>query len=281
MTDESGRKAGSKFLIVHADDVGMAHSVNEATFAAFEAGAITSASVMTPCPCFDEAAWYARGHPGVDLGIHLTITSEWRAYKWRPLTAMRPSTAITDEEGQFRPWVRLGSVSQTDLTRELTAQVLRATDAGIVPTHIDSHMFALFTRRDFADSYHRVAAEFRLPCLVPPAGTRRVPELTAPVTAVIQAHPQVPPTRWKEFYLEALKSIQPGITQIIVHLGYDDSELQEITNGQEGWGAAWRQRDFEVVMDLEFQSVIREEGIRLIGWDGVAACRAAITADGG
>jgi chitin disaccharide deacetylase len=87
------------------------------------------------------------------------------------------------------------------------------------------------------------------------------------VDRVFSIRPGFPEREWKEFYLRVLKSITPGVNQLIVHLGYDDAELQAITSGHAFWGAAWRQRDYDVVMSDEFRSLLKENNIQLIGWN--------------
>lgn len=82
LAEKLGYPKDSKLLIVHADDLGLSHSTDSAVIRAFEEKAITSGSIMVPCPWFPEIAEYVKKNPGLDVGIHLTLTAEWEFYKW-------------------------------------------------------------------------------------------------------------------------------------------------------------------------------------------------------
>jgi len=84
--------------------------------------------------------------------------------------------------------------------------------------------------------------------------------------AVVIAGPNVPRDHWKEFYLNAIKDLKPGLTELIVHLGHDDAELQAVTVGQEPYGSAWRQPDYDVVTSPEFKKALQENHIILVKW---------------
>src|SRR5262249_24397940 len=114
-----------KLLIIHADDFGMCHSVNRAIVGAFEQKAISSASVMVPCPWFMEAAEYGRHKPECDIGIHLTLTSEWMTYRWRPLSQSRHS-GLVDTLGYFWPSANLITAEPAHLATEIGCQVAAA-----------------------------------------------------------------------------------------------------------------------------------------------------------
>ncbi|HUP50477.1 MAG TPA: ChbG/HpnK family deacetylase, partial [Thermoanaerobaculia bacterium] len=99
LQERLGHPRDAKLLIVHADDLGMAHSVNAASFRALETGLVNSASIMVPCPWLPEVAAYARRNPGADLGIHLTLTSEWTSFRWGPLLGANRVPSLLDGSG--------------------------------------------------------------------------------------------------------------------------------------------------------------------------------------
>ena len=123
-----GYPEGSKLLIVHGDDFGEWHGVNTATIEALQQGALTSASMMVPCPWFPEAAAFARIHPGADLGLHLTLTSERTAYRWGPVAIGYAPRTLLDKEGYFHaaPSRFPADLNAREVETEIRAQIERA-----------------------------------------------------------------------------------------------------------------------------------------------------------
>lgn len=267
-----GHPANARLLIIHADDLGMAHSVNRATFEALEKGWITSASILVPCPWFPEVVRWARQHPEADLGIHLALNSEWTGFRWRPLSPADAVPSLLDEHG-YLPLVEETVVARAaadQVERELRAQIDHARAAGIGLTHVDSHMGTLFRRPDLFGVYERVADSYRLPRLQEREGNRVAPAgATAPrplIDRVVAIGPGVPRDKWLAAYKELLAPLPPGVYQLIVHLAYDDAEMQGATFDHPDWGAAWRQADFDLVRSTEFQQFLRDQGFVLIRW---------------
>lgn len=154
-------------VVLHEDDVGMCHGANSAFVELCRLGTCSSGAVMVPCPWFLEAAEDAAADPSLDLGVHLTINSEKRHYKWRPLTAPSPAAGLTDDLGFFFSDVattRRKAVPEA-VEAELRAQIAAAYRAGIDVTHLDAHMGAALSP-EFCDIYVRLGKEYRLPILL-------------------------------------------------------------------------------------------------------------------
>ena len=274
LAERLGYPADAKLLIIHADDLGLAHSVDQASFAALDQKAVTSASIMVPCPWFSEVASYAQAHPEADLGLHLTLTSEWKTYRWGPLASKDQVRGLLDPMGYLWPDVPpvVKNASPEEVEREIRAQVDEAIRAGVKPTHLDSHMGTLFANPAFFAAYVKVAHEYGVPFFSP-----RVPNAPKEILALgektgflldgfAMAGDQLKPEGWQAFYASVLRSLQPGVTELIVHLGHDDAELQAIAVDHPAYGSAWRQRDFDVMTSPAFKKALEENHVVLIGW---------------
>ena len=271
-----GYPATARLLVIHADDLGMSHSVNRATFEALEKGWITSASILVPCPWFPEAARWAKDHPDADLGIHLALNSEWTDLRWGPITGPGKVTSLLDPDG-FLP-LETPAVAQNakpaDVETELRAQIERAQKAGVHLTHLDTHMGALMTTPDLFAVYQKMGNEFHLPTLVERMGTHSPQGFPVPenilVERVVTMEPGVSANDWLDWYKKALTPLAPGVYQLIVHLAYDDDEMRGATWNHPDWGAAWRQHDFDTMKNPEFQKFLKDQGFILVRWKDLA-----------
>lgn len=285
LLERLGQPADARLLVIHADDLGMAHSVNRATFEALQHGWITSASIMVPCPWFPEAARFAREHPEMDLGIHLVLNSEWTSYRWGPLSPRDAVPSLLDGDG-YLPLLETTVGAQArpaEAEREIRAQVERARAAGVRITHLDSHMGALFQSAGLLEAYLRVGADHGVPVLIERTGARggeRSPFAAAAsghalVDQVVSMSPGVATgaADWLAAYRKILTPLPPGVHQLIVHLGYDDEELRGATADHPDWGAAWRQADLDLVRSQAFRDFLREQRFVLVGWKDLARAR--------
>jgi len=274
IAERLGYPANSKLLILHADDLAVAHSQDAASFAALDQGAVTSASIMIPCPWLTEVADYAKSHPNADLGLHLTLTSEWKTYRWGPVESKDKVPSLLDPSGYL--WPETGPAVQhlkaDEVELELRAQIERAIAFGIHPTHLDSHMGVLFARPDLFAVYVKLAHEYKLPYLAflgrntPPALASLISSKDPLVDAVVIANPSIQAANWQDFYGNAIKDLKPGLTEIIVHLAPDDAEFQAIAVDHLDYGSAWRQRDYDVMTSPEFKKLLEENHIILVHW---------------
>lgn len=267
-----GYPADAKLLIVHADDLAVSHSEDRASFAALDRHAVSSASIMVPCPWLTEVADYARAHPDADLGLHLTLTSEWKSYRWGPVASRNDVPGLLGPDGNLWPEVLpvTRSASAAEVEKEMRAQIGRALRVGIHPTHLDSHMGTLFTPAYFP-AYVKVAREYGLPFLAvrsadAPAPLRSLLKDTDIVPDAIAIAAKLKPEDWRSYYLGVIRGLKPGLTELIVHLAYDDAEMQGITEAHPDYGSAWRQRDFDVITGPEFQNALRDNRVTVIGW---------------
>jgi len=273
-----GYEPSARLLVIHADDLGMNHSVNRATLEALEKGWVTSASILVPCPWFPEVVAWARQHPDADLGIHQALNSEWTSFRWGPVSSKDKVPSLLDSDGYFpldTPAVTQNS-KLSEVEEELRAQIDRAKEAGIHLTHLDTHMGALFGSADLFSLYQKMGYTYRLPILQARAGTHAPPEGVSPpaeevlVEKVIEIEPGVTAGSWTSWYREQLKSLGPGVYEVIVHLAYDDDEMRGATYDHPDWGSAWRQRDLDMVKSPEFHQFLKEQGFVLTGWGELA-----------
>lgn len=277
LAERLGYPADSKLLIIHADDLAVAHSEDAASFEALDKHAASSASIMVPCPWLTEVAAYAKAHPDADLGLHLTLTSEWQTYRWGPVSSKDQVPSLMDPAGYLWPETTpaLQHIKADEAEREIRAQVEHALAVGIHPTHLDSHMGVLFARPDLFAAYVKVAHEYKLPFLAlhdpnaPPALRAALSDKDIVPDAIVMANPQVSAANWMTFYSSAITNLKPGLTEIIVHLGHDDAELQAVTVNHPDYGAAWRQRDYDVITSPELKKILEENHVILIHWSDI------------
>jgi predicted glycoside hydrolase/deacetylase ChbG (UPF0249 family) len=271
-----GYPADARLLVLHADDTGMAHSVNRATFQALENGWITSASILVPCPWFPEVARFAVAHPEADLGVHLALTSEWTTYRWGPVSGREAVPSLLDEKA-YLPLVQQPVAQRArpdEVEKELRAQIDMARAAGIRLTHLDSHMLTLFESAALLDIYRRLGRDHGLPVLLArdlplPAGATPPGEEVL-IDRILTLEATVPTADWFTTYQRMLAPLPPGVYELLLHLAEDDAEMRGATVGHVDWGAGWRQNDYDMVKSPEFRRFLEEQGFRLVRWEDLA-----------
>jgi chitin disaccharide deacetylase len=275
LLERLGYPPDAKLLIVHADDLGMAHSINRASIKGLESGLVSSASIMIPCPWLPEIADYARKHPEADLGLHLTLTSEWSLYRWGPVLPKERVPSLLDSSSYLylTETEAAAHIDPKEAEAEIRAQIARAKSLGIQPTHLDSHMGTLYQTQALFETLFRVARDNKLLIRVSQEWFGEAPFLSSllgpddvVMNTIISIGPGVTAEGWSKFYVDAIKNLQPGITEMIVHLAYDDEEMRGVAFNHPAWGSEWRQRDFQFVTSDAFRKLLQENNIKLVTW---------------
>jgi chitin disaccharide deacetylase len=281
MLERLGLAEGTRGLIIHADDSGMCHGANVATRDALNSGAVNSTAVMVPCPWFPEFAGMCREHPEWDVGVHLTHTAEWTEYRWGPVLSATDVPGLVDDEGYL--WRQGRGVTENatadEIERESRAQIDRAIEFGIRPTHIDTHMGVMGYSQAFAEVYHRLGDDYDLPVTVRgplsaevrdrigPALASRIDSDAAPVVLHSPGHVESVAfeARMRE-YQDVLRALEPGVTQITLHLGTDSEEMAAIMPVHID-----RVNDLRAFSDASTRALIESESIQLVQWRDIGA----------
>jgi len=279
LTERIGRGSAARCVIVHADDLAITHSVNAAFIQGVEAGLINSGSVMVNCPWFPEIAEYARAHPGADIGVHLTLISERTPYRWGPTAPQTEVKSLVDPSGYLhKTWTPDLKIDPREVEIELRAQIEKAYAAGIRPTHLDSHQYQLqMSGPELFSIFLRLGREYRLPAFVarnwidncPYIGNLLTPQDVV-VDHTVSVGTDIAPKDWAKFYTNALVQLPSGVTEFVIHPGFDDQELRAFSSDRPTWGAAWRQRDFDFFTSAETRALLETHGINLITWREIA-----------
>ncbi len=280
-TAASGDRTAQKFVIAHADDIGMCHGANSAFAAVAGKGFITSGSVMVPCPWFREIAEMAATNAQFDLGVHLTLTSEWRHYCWRPLTGVSRSSGLVDDDGYMWRTARAARehAHPEAVEAELRTQVDAALAAGIDATHLDCHMGTALAG-EFADIYLRLGRDYRLPVLFPRhwdnygAGLKlgnidpahhaaRTAELEARGHPIIDRFAETP---WaalgdEDAYRRMIADVAPGLTFLAFHPNHA-GDIDVIDPSR----ARCRISEAQLLQDAAFVAEVRRQNLMLLGF---------------
>lgn len=282
VAERLGHSADDVLLIIHADDMGMCRSANQACIEALDKGIVTSASVMVPCPWFPEAAAYARENPDHDLGLHLTLTAEWKNYRWGPVAPQTLVPGLLDEQGYFHRGVRAVATNSNpeEVEIELRAQIEHALNNGLQPTHLDSHMGTIYARPDFWQVALKLAEEYDVPFMsfsaspwmlaraerdglqFPVEAANQMASRGIPLIDSLPAIDDVPVEKMGEAYRKLIASLEPGVHLLILHPNVLTPESRAITGTH-----MRRHEEYKIFTDPTMKDFIDEKGVILIGWN--------------
>ena len=283
--DRLGFPPGARVVIAHADDLGMCAAADAAFESILDAGVVACGSVMVPCPWFRHLAALARRHPEADIGVHITLTSEWEGYRWGPISTRDPSSGLLAEQGYL--WRDLAGLHAhmhpAAAAAEMLAQVERALEADIDVTHIDTHMGAI-AHPALLGAYVDLGRRFRLPVMLPRVteaaltGVGLAQAEAATMAAAMQgladsgqllpvdnlSMPEMDPAAAiPSQYHRVLGSLPLGLTHLIYHPSTRTPESEAILGE-----ARLRQRegDWRTFSDPGLAGVMEEAGVTSIGY---------------
>jgi len=263
LAERLGHAPDARLLIINCDDLGSTRSANVAVYDALRNGVATSATLMVPCPWARDAAAQYRGE---DVGVHLTLNSEWETYRWGPLTR---SSSLLDGDGGFPRTVEdtWDHADLDEVRRELRAQIERAIVWGFDVSHLDSHMGTLQLRPEFFDVYLELAVDFGLPLRMAGASTERVVgfpfrRLAEEEGVVFTDHFVLCPVGARRRIERALFDLRPGVTEVLLHPGIDTDELRTACDD---WSGRVEDHAF-LCSDPSLRNLLDRAGVHLIGF---------------
>ncbi|MDG3583045.1 polysaccharide deacetylase family protein [Galbibacter pacificus] len=282
LLEKLGYTPTDKLLIIHADDAGLCYAENRATKKALKEGIVNSYSIMVPCPWAYEMATFAKENPAFDCGIHLTLTCEWKHYKFGPVLPANEVPSLVDGNGHFYPKRAMmkENANPEEVKKELIAQVERALSWGIQPTHLDSHMFTTGLTKGIIQVYREVGKLFKIPIFL---SRQLLNDFKMDTEQYLRETDftidNVFTGEWKWFegeglaayYDWSLKNLKEGFNIILIHPAYDDAEMQGVAIDHPNFGAAWRQCDLDYFTSNRTKNLIEKYNIKLITWSNLKA----------
>jgi chitin disaccharide deacetylase len=247
------------YLIIRSDDAGMSHSVNMGLQRLIESGLPVSISVMFPTPWHQETVELLKRHPSVSVGIHLTLNSEWKNYRWGPVLGRTAVPSLVDAEGYFFPAADTLYRNQPNLQeveRELRAQIERALRSGLRIDYVDYHMGTVMGHPEFREVTERLAREFSLGMSGYFGEANHDPQYAA-----------APPAKLDSL-LVMVNRLEPGLNLVVTHVGIDDAELGALldmnTSSPLPDMSKNRQGELDALTSQRFSAALKARNIRLL-----------------
>jgi chitin disaccharide deacetylase len=247
------------FLIIRTDDAGMSHSVNMALEKLINSGLPVSVSVMFPTPWYQETVEILKRHPQTSVGIHLTLNSEWRNYRWGPVLGRTAVPTLVDSNGYFFQSSEALHSNHPDLKeveRELRAQIERAIHSGLKIDYVDYHMGTATRYPEFREITERLAREYGLGMSEYFGETQNDPQYAAA------------PKDKTDSLVAMVDRLRPQFNLVVTHVGIDDSELGALvdmnTDGPLPDMSKNRQGELNALMSPRFADALKSRTITLI-----------------
>jgi len=285
--EKLGFPTAKRVIILHADDIGMCPEANNSAKRYLKGNLVKSASVMMPCKYAEDFILWANKNPTKDIGLHLTLNSEWNSYKWRPLSKRNIVPGLVDLEGKF--WSTREQIikhsSPEEIEIELRAQIEKSIVLGHYPNHLDSHMGTLYASNKFLQVYLKLAEEYHIPAMIVDVNKPEILEMYKSQGFEISEemiktinHYKLPKLDLfisidqhsnsykskKESFFNLVSSLPPGLTEIFFHPSDKSENLKCIMN-------EWRQRSWEAKLfeDYEVEEFLKRENIVLTDWKDI------------
>ena len=292
-----GYLKNARVVILHVDDAGMSFDSNEGVIMAMTKGIANSCSVMMPCSWVPGFVHYLKAHPGIDAGLHLTLTSEWDEYRWGPVAGKAAVPGLVDKEGNLWPGVPevVSHATAAEVDKEIHAQLDKARTMGFEPTHLDSHMGTLFATPGFMQAYIKLGIENKIPVMLPAGHATLISvQSNLPAATMMQIRAlgkmlwnaglpvlddlhnssydwKIPDSiasvddKLRAFktgkYIESLKGIKPGITMIIMHCTATSEVFKHISDS-----GPVRKGDLLAMMDPALKTAMQKQGFIFTTW---------------
>jgi len=281
--DKLGFPQGKKVLLLHMDDAGMCPEANAAVESYIENGHLSSSAVMMPCVNAKSMIEWANAHPAADIGVHLTLTSEWKNYRWGPISDPTKVPGLVDTDGKFYHEVPevVMHASAKEVEIEIRAQIEKSIALGPRPTHIDTHMGTLYGSAEYVKVFLKVAEEYHIPAnvidlsvpevagkfkqqgypinvdVIKNVGEYRLPKLDNFTSVPEGSTYEVK----RANFFNLVKALNPGLTEIIFHPATLTENLKTITG-------TWQQRVWEsqLFADPVVHQFFKDEGIVITNW---------------
>lgn len=251
--------ADTKYLIIRSDDAGMSHSVNMALEKLIATGFPVSVSVMFPTPWYQETVEMLKRHPEVSVGIHLTLNSEWKNYRWGPVLGRTAVPTLVDKDGYFFSSSQALYDNHPDLgevEKELRAQVERAIHSGLKIDYVDYHMGTVVGKPELREIAEKLAKEYGLGMSQYFGETRNDSQYRAV------------PAKKTDSLVAMVDRLHPQFNLVVTHVGVDDAELGALldmnTSSPLPEMSRNRQGELNALTSKRFRDALKSHNVKLI-----------------